>query len=255
MDTDSPQKPSPSPPSTPPEGRRVSSTDIIKFVGLLVFFALLIIIGIAIWPYFEFFGTAEGRQELIDMVRGAGIAGVAIYLGLQFVQVVVAFIPGWIVQPIAGYIYGPWLGAAFSLLGALISSIVVFYVVRKLGAPFVQGMIGSKDSKMLDFLDKDSKLNATVFILFLIPGLPNDIFTYLFPLTKIKPSNFFVLSMIGRTLGVVLGSMIGDALAKGDIIRLVVVGVIAATLAILGVIYNKKIVALTQKIESRLRKN
>ena len=45
-------------------------------------------------------------------------------LGLQFLQVVVAFIPGEVVQVAAGMLYGPWLGSLIILFGCVISSVL-----------------------------------------------------------------------------------------------------------------------------------
>ena len=240
---------------SPLKEKKASTADIVKFAGLITFLLLIVGIGVALWPYMEHFSSESGRLELIAMIKDAGPAGVLICLGLQFIQIVVAFIPGEITQLAIGAIYGPFFGSLITALGALVSSIFIFFVVRKLGAPFVHDMIGSKHNKVLDFLHKDSNLNAIVFILYLIPGLPKDIFTYLFPLTDVKPVNFFVLSTLGRLLGIVASAFIGSAIVQGDYTQAIIVGVIAGGLGLLGIIFNKKIIAVIDKVERRLRKN
>ena len=241
-------------PALPPKKSPVSTADKIKFAGLLLFLVLIVIVGLQLFPYFEYLTTAEGRLELIAMIHDAGVAGIGICLALQFVQIVVAFIPGEIVQLAIGAIYGPFAGTFITVLGALISSMFVFFVVRKLGAPFVQGMIGAKNTKILDFFNKDRRLNVIVFILFLIPGLPKDVFTYLVPLTPMRPANFFILSTLGRIPGIAASAFIGNAAVQGDYTQAIIVGIIAGGLGLLGIVFNKQILGLVDRVEDRLAK-
>lgn len=237
----------------PPQKRKIASTDKLKFIGLLVFLVVIIGIGVALLPYFEHLTSEEGRQYLVQVIKDAGVWGVGVCLLLQFIQIVVAFIPGEVTQLAIGAIYGPLFGTLITLGGALVSSIFVFYLVRKLGAPFVQGMIGSKDSKILNFFKKDSRLNVLTFILFLIPGLPKDVFTYLFPLTEIRPINFFVLSTLGRIPGIAASAFIGSSAMQGDYTQAIIVGIIAGGLGLLGIIFNKQILGVVDKVEDSLR--
>ena len=89
-----------------------------------------------------------------------------------------AFIPGEVVQVAAGMIYGPWVGALIIWLGCIISSSFIFVLVHKLGAPFVQAMVPEKYMGKFRDWETSDKFNVIVFILFLIPGLPKDVFTY-----------------------------------------------------------------------------
>ena len=86
-------------------------------------------------------------------------------------------------QLAAGMMYGPWLGAALILVGCVISSAFIFELVHRLGAPFVQSTVPVKYMDKFREFEKTGKLNSIVFILFLIPGMPKDVFTYIVPLT------------------------------------------------------------------------
>ena len=233
----------------------LSTADKLKFAGLLLFIGLIVVIGVLLIPYFQYLLTEEGRLELVAMIQDAGIAGVGMCLALQFVQIVVAIIPGEVAQLAIGAIYGPIAGSFVTLLGALISSIFIFFVVRKLGAPFVQGMIGSKNTKIMSFFKEDRRLNTIVFILFLIPGLPKDVFTYLVPLTTMRPINFFVLSTLGRTPGIAASAFIGSAAVQGDYTQAIIVGIIAGGLGLLGIVFNKRILTFIDKAENRFKRN
>ncbi|MDR1713534.1 MAG: VTT domain-containing protein [Coriobacteriales bacterium] len=219
----------------------------IKFIGLLVFFVLIIVIGVFVFNFIRSVGTENLAEDLEQAVRDAGPAGILMCLALQFVQVVVAFIPGEVVQIAIGYIYGTIGGGLLTIAGALISSIFIFYLVRKLGAPFVQGMIGGKDNKLMRFLDNEKRLNATVFILYLIPGLPKDVFNYLVPLTRMRPAAFFVLSTIARAPAIFASTFVADAFKQGNYLSMVIVAVIFGGLAVVGIVFNEKVMAAVDK--------
>ena len=103
-------------------GHKMEKADIFKFVGLIAFFAIMVLIVVMLWPYFHELFEPGGLDRIINDVRGAGPVGFLILLGLQFLQIVVAFIPGEVVQIAAGLLYGPWIGALVILAGCVISS-------------------------------------------------------------------------------------------------------------------------------------
>ena len=70
----------------------------LKFAGLIAFFAIMAIIVILAWPYITDVFSEGGVERLVERVRNAGPAGVFILLGMQFLQIVVAFIPGEVVH-------------------------------------------------------------------------------------------------------------------------------------------------------------
>lgn len=221
--------------------------DIIKFAGLIAFFLIMILVCVLIFPYIKELFEPGGVERVIDKVRNAGPVGVFILLGLQFLQIVVAFIPGEVTQVAAGMLYGPWFGALVILIGCIISSAFIFALVHKLGAPFVQSMVPTKYLEKFRTFEKTGKLNMIVFVLFLIPGLPKDVFTYLVPLTDMRMRDFVLLSNIGRIPGVIVSTYAADGLVDGRIWQSVIIFVIAALIAILGIVFKDKIMDVVGK--------
>ena len=167
-------------------GRPVRRGDIFKIVGLAAFVGIVSLVSWLVWPYIHMMFEPGGIDQVIDSVRNAGPMGFLILLALQFLQIVVAFIPGEATQMAAGMLYGPWIGGLVILLGSILSSAFVFMVVHRLGAPFVKDMVSEKWMDKFDRFEKSGKLELVVFVLFLIPGMPKDIFTYLVPLTDMR---------------------------------------------------------------------
>lgn len=229
------------PVSNRPALARLTRADLFKFGGLIAFFVLMAVVCVAIAPLILELTEPGGVERVVQDVRNAGPGGVLILLGMQFLQVVVAFIPGEVVQVAAGMMYGPWGGAAVVLAGCIISSAFIFFIVHKLGAPFVRAMIPEKWMGKLEDFEETDKLDVMVFVLFLIPGLPKDVFTYLVPLTDMSMRNFLVLSTVGRIPGILMSTLAADGLMEGDIMRSVLLFLVAAGIAALAIVFHEKI--------------
>lgn len=225
-------------------GREMTRGDIFKFGGLIAFFALMVIVVILIWPYIHEAFEPGGLSRVIDDVRNAGPLGVLILLAMQFMQIVVAFIPGEVVQMAAGMMYGPWLGAAVILLGCIISSAFVFAVVHRLGAPFVRDMVPTKYLDKFNAFEESGKLSIVVFILFLIPAMPKDTFTYLVPLTNMRMRDFLILSNVGRIPGIVISTYAANGLVDGNITQSIIIFAVVAVIAIVAIVFRDKIMNL-----------
>ena len=230
-----------------PRWARLTKADVFKLVGLGAFFILMIAVCILIWPVVMELTEPGGLERVTEQVRNAGPAGVLILLGFQFLQIVVAFIPGEVVQVAAGMMYGTWGGAAIVLAGCVISSAFIYFVVSKLGAPFVQAMIPEKWMNKLRDFDESDKLDVMVFVLFLIPGLPTDVFTYLVPLTGMRMRDFVLLSNIGRIPGVVMSTMAANGLMQGNWIQSVALFVACAAIAVVAILFHEKIMGVFKK--------
>lgn len=228
-------------------GRTMEKGDIFKFVGLIAFFAIMVLIVVLLWPYFHDLFEPGGLDRIITDVRDAGPVGFLILLGLQFLQIVVAFIPGEVVQIAAGLLYGPWLGAFVILLGCIISSAFIFALVHKLGAPFVQNMVPTQYLNKFRKFELTGKLNIIVFILFLIPGLPKDVFTYLVPLTDMRMRTFLLLSNVGRIPGIIVSTYAADGLAEGRFMESAIIFGVAAVIAVLGIVFRERIMKMLEK--------
>ena len=225
-------------------GREMTRGDIFRFGGLIAFLALMVVIMVLLWPYIHEVFEPGGLSRVIDDVRNAGPLGFLILLAMQFMQIVVAFIPGEVVQMAAGMMYGPWLGAAVILLGCIISSAFVFVVVHRLGAPFVQDMVPTKYLDKFRAFEESGKLSIVVFILFLIPAMPKDTFTYLVPLTNMRMRDFLILSNVGRIPGIVISTYAANGLVDGNITQSIIIFAVVAVIAIVAIVFRDKIMNL-----------
>ena len=237
---------------TPSKDKRVSTADILKFGGLIAFFIVMAVIVVLIWPLIHELFEPGGVDRVIDQVRSSGPIGIGLLLVIQLLQIVVAFIPGEVVQVAAGILYGPWWGAAIVLLGCVISSALVFVLVRHLGAPFVRHMVPADAMEKVEAFEQSGRLNVVVFILFLIPGMPKDVFTYIVPLTSMKMGTFMLLTNAGRIPGIIMSTFAAAGLVDGDITLSIIIFVVAAAIAICAIVfYNRILQALLKRKEAK----
>ena len=230
-------------------GHTMEAGDIFKFAGLIAFFAIVAVIVFLAWPYIADVFTEGGPERMVERLKEAGPAGVFILLGMQFLQIIVAVIPGEVVQLAAGLMYGPWLGALIILVGCICSSALIYLLVHKLGAPFVQNMVSTEHLDKFRTFEKSGKLDIIVFILFLIPGMPKDVFTYIVPLTDMELKRFLVLSNVARIPGILASTYTAHGLSEGQIVGPLVVVAIVAVLAVVGFVFRDRIMSAFGKGE------
>lgn len=215
----------------------------LKTVYFVVFIIVLIGLTVLCVPLVNRLTSEEGRAQLEAFFADNALWGVVVFLILQVLQVVVALIPGGIIQIIAGVAFGGVWGTVFSLVGVIIGTYIVFAIVRKLGAPIVEAFIDKKGIKQFGFLNDNKKLELAVFILFLIPGIPKDTLTYIAPLTKIKMPNFILLSTVARVPALVMSCVFGSSLGNGNIVTAIVMFSVIAVLGVFGILYRDKIIS------------
>ena len=230
-------------------GRKVPRSHVFRIVGLVVFFVILVLSVAAVWPLVSILLTS-GPERLVQEIRSAGTLGILMLLALQFVQILVVFIPGEAVQLAAGMMYGPWLGALIIVVGCLASSAVIYQLVHRLGQPFVEDMVSTKYLDKLREFEKSGKLNTVVFILFLIPGLPKDVFTYLVPLTRMPMKTYLTIITVARFPGIIMSTYAASGFMDGDFKSSIIILVVLAVIAGLAVLFKDKLLALIQNKDS-----
>ena len=229
-------------------GKPVRRGDIFKIVGLAAFVGIVSLVSWLVWPYIHMMFEPGGIDQVIDSVRNAGPMGFLILLALQFLQIVVAFIPGEATQMAAGMLYGPWIGGLVILLGSILSRAFLFMVVHRLGAPFVKDMVSEKWMDKFDRFERSGKLELIVFVLFLIPGMPKDIFTYLVPLTDMRMRTFLLLSNIGRIPGILVSTYAASGLVDGNVWQSIVILAVLAVIAVVCVIFREQLMGVVEKL-------
>ena len=113
------------------------------------------------------------RYFLKQTLREWGVLAPVIFILLQALQVVIAPIPGEVTGILGGYLFGEWLGLAYSTIGLTIGSVAAFAGGRWLGTHYVRGLVSQETWNRMGFI-VEAEGAIVCFIIYLIPGLPKD---------------------------------------------------------------------------------
>lgn len=206
-------------------------------------FPLLIagILAIALIFHRQLTAIFRNPESVRLLVESHGAWSVAVFTGLQILQVVIFIIPGEIVQLAGGYVFGMIPGALLSTLGILAGSLVNFMAGRFLGRAFVKSILSEDKIMRIEKTTKGGKAQAVFFLLFLIPGIPKDALTYVAGMGSLGFIQFILISSIGRFPGILGSSYIGAAVFERDYRGAMIISIIAVILFLAGLIWREKL--------------
>lgn len=219
----------------------------LHFISLILGLAFISLITFAIGrPMIEFVSEPESFRLWVEE---KGFLGKLFFVGMVFFQVVLALIPGEPLEIGAGYAFGAVEGTILTVLGTVLGSVTVFYLVKKWGIKLCEVFFSREKILSLKILRNKKRLDILSFIIFFLPGTPKDLVTYFLGLTDIKISQVIFLSGVARVPSIITSTIGGDALGvKKYTTALLVFGI---TLAIsgIGVLIYKKITAKRNKLK------
>ena len=189
----------------------------------------------------------HSTTELRAFLDSYGWKGRLILFGLQCLQVVIALIPGEILELGAGYVYGALDGTLICLTGIAVSSSLIFLLVKKCGIPMVELLISREKIRQLRFINTSTKLKRLVFLLFLIPGTPKDALTYFVGLTDMKLTQFLMITLLARIPSVLSSTVSGQMLGDQHFITAAIVYTITGIVSIIGYIGYSRFLKTKEK--------
>jgi uncharacterized membrane protein YdjX (TVP38/TMEM64 family) len=162
------------------------------------------------------------------------------YMGLCVLQVVISPIPGELASFLAGMVFGWLKGFLYASIGLTVGSLINVTVGRIFQRVFLEKII---PARLLDsFEARANKYGLlTVWILFLFPGAPKDIFCYLFGLSRIPIWIFLLVSSVARMPGTLVLTLQGDQVFEGDWTAFIVTTVSAMVVLIPALIFKDRI--------------
>ena len=216
---------------------------IFKLIILLVVILLLVILSIELLPLFKSLATAEGRLELESTIENMGVSGIFVLMGLMIAQVLLAVLPGEPVELLAGMCYGSIWGTVIVVIGAFLSTLLIFFAVRKFGRSFIYTFASEEKIKKLEkskMFSNPKRLEIIFLILFLIPGTPKDLLVYIAGLLPVQPLRFILISTFARIPSIISLTIIGNNILEGDWRTIgIVIGVTIVITVVAILVINK----------------
>ena len=165
---------------------------------VLVLFLLVILYVLQKTGFLEIFRDPELYAEYLER---AGIWMPLLYIVLQYLQVVILPIPGFVSTAAGVALFGPTKAMLCSLVGVILGSLTAFVIGRKVGYKAVAWIVGKEE------LDKwlkkvKGKDNFILTAMFVLPLFPDDILCFIAGLSSMSWQYFVAVTMIARSLGI-----------------------------------------------------
>ena len=205
----------------------------ISFICFFVAMLLLSLLCIPIVKGYDNFSVIESFAEKF------GALSVFAVLFIQIAQVIVALIPGEVVEFASGALLGAIWGTIICMVGIFAGQCLIFTAVQKWGDSVLSAVLNKKFIKKFKFLQNERKDKLLTFVLYFLPGTPKDLLTYFMPVTGIDVKSFLYISIFARIPSVVSSTIAGSLYAEGDIkLTIIVYSVVAVVSAIGYIIYK-----------------
>jgi uncharacterized membrane protein YdjX (TVP38/TMEM64 family) len=189
----------------------------------------------------------QGKDQMRAYVESWGSMAPAAFIFIQAFQVVFAPIPGEATGAVGGFVFGALPNVAYSTAGLTLGSIMAFTLARIIGLPLVKLVVSAEDLDKFHFLMERSGI-VLAFLLFLIPGFPKDILSYLLGLSPMKFTPFIAVCAIGRIPGTVMLSFFGSAFYEENWSLVIAVSVVCLIALAFFFVYRERIEARLKRI-------
>lgn len=161
-------------------------------------------------------------------------------VGVNALQIVIAFLPGEPVELAAGYAFGFWEGTLLCLVASALASSAIFWAVRRWGWRLVGVFFDRSQLERFSWLRDARRLELLMLVVFLIPGTPKDFLTYFAGLTQARFLPVLAIVTVGRIPSVVTSTLAASAVGDGNWGMAIAATLAAVTLALLGAFVWKR---------------
>ena len=211
------------------ENQRLRRYRYLILSAVVLFFGALVAL---LWK--PLMGFVSDPQALRVWIEEHGPLGVLIFALLNALQVIVAVIPGGPFEVAAGYLFGTVRGTLLCDVAMTSASVTVFLLVKRLGMPFVRLFFSQEQIESVHLLRNNQRLRTVLFLLFLVPGTPKDLITYLAGLTTLPLKDWVLICFVGRLPAILFSAMGGSAMGEQNYGVVIAIGIVLALAYLLG---------------------
>jgi len=220
--------------------QKAAWTVVLLLLGFLSAFAAYFVLSDSTaWQFVQ--RLYQEKNFLKETVRSWGWMGPFVFMLIQTLQVIVSPVPGEATGLAGGFLFGVGLGFVYSTIGLTAGTLACFGIGRWLGASFIQRFVAEHHWEKMGFI-VEAEGAILCFVLYLIPGFPKDIISYLFGLSPMPFWVFAVVSTLGRAPGTWILSAQGSQVAPGQLRELALLLALTVALIIPLYYYRHRIV-------------
>ena len=231
------------------------SSDKKKVIAILkLILLIMIIVGIPAFLYLRFGSdifSKDTTERVIDYLKQNRHISFLLIIVLQIIQVVVCFLPGQPIQFAASYMFGVGRGLLLSIIGAVIGTVISFYISKALGSDAMHLIFGEEKVK-----EYQRKLNSgrgllLAFLIYLIPGIPKDLVSYAAGISEMRFRPFLLAATVGRSPAMLGSLLFGHFYGKQNYRALVILSVIVALVLLVCFIKRKDLIEFLDRLEMK----
>ena len=172
-----------------------------------------------------------GVSELRELIGEHAIFAPMIYV-LCFAILPIFLFPVPILAVVAGTAFGLFAGSLYTIIGAMINSVLMFYIARFLGFRTVSAFTQNSKSKILKTLGEPGGKFSLILILRLMPLVPYNALNYACGVMNVSLRDYVVATFVGIVpatfIMVNLGEKALDMRSNGFIIACVLMAALVA---------------------------
>jgi uncharacterized membrane protein YdjX (TVP38/TMEM64 family) len=165
------------------------------------------------------------RDNLAAFIERTGWYGPVALALVMAISVILSPIPNVPIAAVLGMTYGPLLGTAIAVVGALLGAMAAFLIARHFGSRAIRALTG----KTFHFCDGCSErtLSVLVFVARLIPVVSFDIVSYGAGLTQMRFRRFTLWSLLGMIPWTLFYTSVGSAVLDQPVLAAILGGLLA----------------------------
>ena len=173
---------------------------------LLMIIGIILLSALCILAYRS--GILTDKDKMVSFVSRAGIFGPALFILIQVIQVVIPIFPGGVSCLAGVLLFGSVLGFILNYVGICIGSVILFFIARRYGRPFIERTFSAGLMAKYDRVISENRGFERFFALAIFfPFAPDDFLCALAGTTDMSIFHFALIIILGKPLSILLYSL------------------------------------------------
>lgn len=212
---------------------------VYKFCITAYITAVFFAVGLYILLVTGFLDIMRDEGSFEAYLERAGSWMTALFISLQFLQVVILPIPSTVTVVAGAALFNPLRGSIYSLIGIVFGSLVAFLIGRYAGNKVVAWLLGRETlDKWLKKIKGKDKLLLTA--MFLLPVFPDDVLCFVAGISSMSIWYFLIVILISRVLAIFTTSYSITLIPFNTWWGLLIWGVLIALVIVLFIVLYRK---------------
>ena len=184
--------------------------------ALLIILIVIVVFRVRFERYWALVRDPASLQSFVSWIDSVGPAGIPVLIVCQISQIVIAFLPGGLIELASGMLYGVWLGLLISMTGISIGSFAAGKISKIIGKKIIQRFVPSRQFDHYIAFCENKRFLSLILFFFFLPGVPKDLLIYAVGLSGTLTFRFWLLITLVRIPSVLVAVMAGDKFGSGE---------------------------------------